>query len=279
MQKIILTLDSQGLTAYQRCPCLYNYSIKENRGTPRLSEALVKGSSIHSILEFYYASRISKRPISDTLLELINLKFAEFTKELPSEDIQVIIPRMTQYITHYQDETWVPLKTEIGFSKILYEDENHQFIYEGKIDLLVNVQQVNAFVDHKSQSWHLNLPPDSNQFLGYAWATGFSLGIINYINLAPSKAPRYAFRREICNYPTNLVSEWRDSAIETYLLLTDSLKKSRFQKQRSGCLGPYGLCDFHQVCHQTNSNVIDGMLERDFIIKAPWSPWSLPVYE
>jgi hypothetical protein len=183
------------------------------------------------------------------------LSYLHFQRTMTKEHLSLVTPRILQYVAYYQNETWRPLQAEIGFSKSLYEDDNHLIVYEGKIDLLMEVQGIKAFVDHKSQSRHRNLPEDSNQFLGYAWATGFRLGIINFLNLAPSKSTKDAFRREICNYNPQLVEEWKEGAIETGLKMADSIRREHYPKQRQGCNGVYGLCDF--------------------IKKEPWSPWEL----
>lgn len=271
--KITIIADSHQLSEYQRCPSLYEKSQVQQFGTEKMKTAFIKGRAIHDVLETYYLCKIQKKPIDQCVMEAL-LKL-QTQKELSKDEFRIISPKLIQYFAHYRDETWVPLKTEIGFSKLLYEDSNHLFVYEGKIDLLLEVQRAKAFSDHKSQSRHQNLPQDSNQFLGYAWATGLMLGIINFLNLAESKAPKDAFRREICNYTPNLIKEWTEGAIDTMLRMARSQREGRYLKQRHGCLGVYGLCDFIDVCKQTSKLVQIGMLKRDFIIKEPWSPWEI----
>jgi hypothetical protein len=272
MNKITIILDSHQLSAYQKCPRLFNYETVQQRGTSRQKEAFTKGKWIHNVLETYYNGRIDKLSIEQCVINALAILAGE-CGELTKEQRQLIAPRLIQYFAYYKDETWNPLKTELGFSILLYEDDLHLFVYEGKIDLIFEVQRTKMFADHKSQSWQQNLPQDSNQFLGYSWATELYTGVINFINLSASKQPKDAFRREICNYTPQLIQEWKEGVIETCLQMASHIRESRFPKRRSGCLGTYGLCDFINVCKQTSHFVEKGMLERDFIIKEPWSPW------
>lgn len=273
MSQIIIIVDSHQLSEFQRCPRLYSYTQVQQMGSVRLRDALTKGTGLHNMLYLYYACKIKGWSTARAMKKV--LSYMRFQRKMTIEHIQQVQPKILQYIAHYQNETWKPLAAEIGFSKILYEDSQFKFIYEGKIDLLMEVQGIKAFVDHKSQSRHRNLPQDSNQFLGYAWATGFKLGIINFLNLAPSKSPKDAFRREICNYSTALVEEWKEGAIETCFALAKSREIGNFSKRRQGCNGVYGLCDFIHVCKQTSPAIINGMLSRDYVKKEAWSPWEL----
>jgi hypothetical protein len=271
MPKITILADSHQLSEYQRCPRLFQYSTLERKGTRRLKDALNKGTGMHNLLYLYYKSRIKNLSVEKSVKNA--LRYMRYQRSMTKDHTRVIYPKVLQYFAHYANETWKPLQAEIGFSKPIYEDDEHLFVYQGKIDLLMEVQRVNAFVDHKTQSMQKQLPQDSNQFLGYAWATGWNMGIINYINLSESKAPKDAFRREICNYTPQLVQEWKDTAIETFLRMAADMRREKFNKQRQGCLGVYGLCDFIDVCKQTSPVVIKGILERDFITKEHWSPW------
>lgn len=273
MSQTIIIVDSHQLSEFQRCPRLYSYAQVQQFGSTRLKDALVKGTGLHNMLYLFYKARIQKHSVAYAMKKV--LSYMRFQRKMTIEHIQQVQPKILQYIAHYQNETWKPLAAEIGFSKVLYEDSQFKFIYEGKIDLLMEVQGIKAFVDHKSQSRHRNLPQDSNQFLGYAWATGFKLGIINFLNLAPSLSPKDAFRREICNYSTALVDEWKEGAIETCIQMARAREANGYKKQRQGCLGVYGLCDFEAVCKQTSQLITIGMLQRDFVKKDKWEPWSL----
>lgn len=271
MPKLTLIVNSHQLSDYQRCERLHQYTQIDQRGTDHMRDALVRGSGLHNLLYLYYQSRIKRQSIERAVMNA--MRYMRFQRKMNSQHIATILPKALQYFAYYKDETWIPLQAEIGFTKLLYEDDDHLFVYEGKIDLIMEVQRIRAFVDHKSQMMRKNLPEESNQFLGYAWATELRLGIINYINLSPSIAPKDAFRRVICNYTPNLIEEWKQGAIETCLNMARDVKNNHFPKRRNGCLGVYGLCDFIDVCKQTNTNIIQGKLEKEFIKKERWSSW------
>ena len=236
-----------------------------------MKDAFARGTGFHDLLYLYYKSVI--KGLSKEKAIKNAFRYMKYQKGMTTVHIQQVLPKILQYFAYYQFETWIPLQAEIGFSKLLYEDDHHQFIYQGKIDLLMEVQKVNAFVDHKTQAWAKSLVQESNQFIGYSWATGWRMGIINYINLSPSLAPKDAFRRQIMNFTPQMIEEWKDNAIETFLQLAGDIRRERFNKRRAGCLGAYGICDFEEVCRQTSKLVQIGMLDKLFVKKEEWSPW------
>src|SRR5205085_2807486 len=125
--------------------------------------------------------------------------------------------RFRMYCLTNSSKDFVPHNAEsveVGFSDLLYEDSEHLFVLEGKIDLLGTIDQTKILVDHKFQERSHNLYEKSVQFRNYSMVAGRQLLIINYIRMAPSATK--PFERVLVSFTTDEHRWWRKELVKIY---------------------------------------------------------------
>jgi hypothetical protein len=198
-------------------------------------------------------------------------------KSWKPEDYMLIARKFAEYCGYYRSENIQPLAVEKGFSKVIYEDAHHLFVYEGRIDFVGKFlnDPIRYWVDHKTESRKEDLNQNSFQFLGYSWALGTTNGLINYIGFQESKGPSEAFRRTIVNHRKDLIEEWREQVINIYFRIANLHRHGYYLKNRTHCK-PYACspCMFHEICDQTNPRKIAALIQEGFDRrKTPWRAW------
>ena len=228
----ILTLDSHSLSNYQRCPQLYNYTDVQNIEPISLYAPFEKGTVISRCLEDYY-----KQPeITGSILKEICEKNIYNSNSLDEVSRLHIQMRFLKYAQYYKNEQWKVVAVEEGFSSVLYEDKNFKFIYEGRPDLVVSLQDNRlAIIDHKSESRSDNLYFYNNQALGYCWATGVRIFTYSYFGLQETGGPKDWFRRSSIVFEDKQIQNWEENTISWYFRL---LNDAWFQKSYQ-CTGKY----------------------------------------
>src|SRR5947208_16161364 len=147
-EKFTLTLDASQIYEFQMCPLLWYYHYKENLRLIGLAvDALDKGTLVHNLLDLYYGLRWEEPKVSELIhaQEAINsFKQSKITESyFPNEFKELeefLCLRFLLYVQRYQYQDF-NLKigskpVELGFSKLLYEDDEVRFIVEGRIDLI-----------------------------------------------------------------------------------------------------------------------------------------------
>lgn len=253
----ILTLDSHSLDNYQRCPKLYSYTTLQNIEPISLYAPFEKGTVISRCLEDYY----KKPEITGSIMKEICERNIYNNNPLNEETRLHIQMRFLKYTQHYKNEQWKVVAVEKGFSSLLYEDENVKFIYEGRPDLIVSLQDNRmGIVDHKSQSRADNLYFNNNQALGYCWATGIRIFTYNYFGLQETGGPKDWFRRSSIIFEDKQIKDWEKSTIHWYFRL---MHDENFQKSYQ-CTGKYGVCGYHDLCEETNNLIRIDKIKREF---------------
>jgi hypothetical protein len=200
---------------------------------------------------------------------------------LSKEEIVFICSRFLQYVTSTYGSDYRPVvkngipAVELGFSKLLYEDDNYLFVVEGRIDMLAIINGETIFVDHKTQGKVQELYKFSPQFLTYAWATGLSKGIINYIGLQDTLVDK-SFRRQLISFPKWKINEWKKKMMTIFSSISSTiLYGSGFERNENSCQGKFGWpCQFTMLCETENINIQQGLKEQFYEIKI-WKPWEL----
>lgn len=260
--KKTLVLDSHGLSDYQHCPRLFSYTQIDNIEPSKQYEPFTRGRVIAKMLEEYYKEKLAKtlRPASYSRIvdEILKPAQLETNKDL-------IESRFYSYCHHYKNESWIPLAIEesAAFSRILYEDDEYLFVYEGRPDLVVqlsNIDSTRIVVDNKHQTRHYDLYFYNNQAMGYCWGLEIDFFCYNYFGLQESGGPKDWFRRPSTRFSKFQLEQWKHDTIKWYFAIArdvDYLKTWR-------CEGKYSLCAYHELCEQTLPNVIAIKKEREF---------------
>lgn len=276
MSKLILALDSQALSTFKLCPRKYFLNFESNLETLKKSPALNTGTLVHKILAHYYRARASEREFTKQQLLQIGQKVV-MRSALTQEEKFFHIRKFCEYVSTEKPH-FVPLGVEKGFSKILYEDNYTLFVYEGRIDLVGTYANTLCWMDHKSQSREYALYKNTDQFLGYSWAIGSTLGFINYYGLQESKKANECFHVETIYHQRELISQWRLEAIQTFREIAGRARDMKyFQRNRSACnAGKFGDCQFLRLCDNewAGGEILNGLVkihykERD----KKWKAW------
>lgn len=293
--QLVLRLDASALNEFMVCPIKYHYRYREHLiKTGARTEPLDKGSVMHALLDAYYAKRCENlvelpikiaSAICEQLLPELKKKYL-----LPEEAWQLLELRFIQYVVNYSKDV-VPLKaqkgkdlltgTELGFSKVLFQDERYLFIVEGRIDLLCEISGKRAVLDHKTQERKSTLYERRVQARTYAWATGFNYFIYNYIGLT-KEVTKDTFRREVSYFSDEDINNWHWRMLQKFFLLEQMLKCNAFElnaeqyRNYSACAGAFDShpCAYTSICEETDARRAELIKIQDFHTEV-WEPWKL----
>lgn len=294
--KYTLTLDASAINAYGKCPLMWAYINRENLALAAAdTEAMDKGTLVHQILEIYYKLR-AKYPNENRMVltgRTIDIfRRHEFTTKMgfPKDMETFITKRFTQYIMWWEDRDLIPAMNngipgvELGFSKVLYEDDKVLFVVEGKIDL---VNQINhdaiAITDHKSQdreSHYYNFRP---QMLTYAWAAEADYAILNYFGLQ-KELTKNSFRRDTMHIPLWMRQRWEFFMLTIFqeIAAKDHLWRNtenefKFERNLTSCAGPFEThpCQYTKLCEISSDEMRAQVKHFAYKKREEWRPWKL----
>lgn len=199
-------------------------------------------------------------PLSQTLRNEVRDRFQMYVMTHSSNDFQ---PHNAESV-------------EVGFSELIYEDSDHLFILEGKIDLLARYAEENIIVDHKWQDRATNLYKKAVQFRNYSMISGRKLMVINYVRMAPSA--QKPFERSLISFSSDEHRWWKGELVKIYFGMLRSIE-SNFTLDNdhkwNHCKGDYGRpCEFSEICEERDQERIKLMkIQQNFVKKAEWKPW------
>lgn len=232
--------------------------------------ALRRGSIMGRYLNIYYYNKIRPKAMFEKIL--INSIF--WTHKIQKEtgmsmDLSYgLYSALFKYRQVYKDENWVPLGIEVGFSKLLYEDDENIFTYEGAIDLMLRNPVELAISDHKSESANRPIYQFNNQCIGYLWASGATQFIYNYITL--TKVP--VFHRSVHKFTPIQIEDWRLDTIEWFKRVKKSIQEKSFLKSRK-CVDIYGKCAFTTICEQPKPELKQYIIGANYKRRKPYRSW------
>jgi len=152
MEKQIVAISASSLTTFQGCPTAFHYS-SELRLTPFESDdKMDKGSLGHAMLAHYYELLKNGKAVDfgATIDEVEETGRIESTKfDLDPNSIEQTIASVKGYLDKYWGENWKPILVEQPFSKVILDTDQLQIIFEGRLDLGIEVNGRFIPVDHK----------------------------------------------------------------------------------------------------------------------------------
>lgn len=235
------------LKTFRRCPRATLYKHRDMLAPRALSRPLRRGTWFHALLEAYYSGqdwKVIHRHYSEKFSELLDEE-QDALRDLPTE----LASLMRSYLWHYKkDKGWKVHEVE----KIIQVDVG-PFIYQGKVDMLVEDDYGLWVVDHKT---HKAIPSHTQRVLGtqdvlYVWAaremgipvSGF---IWNYVKTEAAKPIKFTqsgrpYKRQgLTDYPTarkSILEEGFD--LEDFAYLLDPLKAMRYDPENPQQLSPF----------------------------------------
>lgn len=272
--KRYVRIDSQILSTLGRCSREAQLRFLENLEPMERRIAFDRGSQVHAAFQTYYGMLKEGFHFKDARDKALqdSLAFA-MTTEIENPEVMRVQGIIEEYFEYRKDETWIPLAVEQGFSQILYDSDELQILYEGRIDLIVeNSQEMRFPVDHKTTSMRTQQTELQNQFMGYCWATGCKQFVINDIGLHKSRMkPDERFQRIVLSYNQTLLDEWQYSAIATIKQWVQAMEANIYQPNFANCQRRFGSCDFVKVCCAEPDFRVE-VIKREFNVRDEWDP-------
>ena len=297
MSKTILSFDSQNLNAIQSCARKAQLQFIENLQPQTKAPALEKGDLLHKIMEIadgllgscsnfesdtWLALREAQYPIPDDPRNIFNLdwkakidfaisagSYFASKMEIDSETSSSVIHQVKEYYDFYRHDPWSTLVVEEVATKVIYEDDELQVLYSGKIDRVVEQGNVRAPMDHKSSERRQDPSSLSNQFIGYCWLLDCNYIIIDKIGFQKTLKPVERFQRYVLTIDEARIQEWLTNSIwwiKHYW--EESLKKNNFPMNLTSC-DKYGQCTYAPIC-ESNPEGRAWKKELSFIVGPQW---------
>lgn len=285
----VISVDSTILNSIQLCARKTKYNFVDSITLPEKAEPLERGDLLHKMLEFYYGyigecldsnSEVAKfvsemrLPPSklkhDDLVQACEILAGYFASKmsLPSEEVASVIYQFKEYAKFYEHDDWRPLAVEGVASKLLYEDDEVQFLYNGKVDLIAEHGNIRMPWDHKHSQRRQTPSSLSNQFRGYAWLLDMDYVLVNKIGFQKTLKPQERFTRDILTYSKSQLDEWRENTIWWCGFLDQCLQTGNFPMNLTSC-DKYSGCIFQNLCERDPSSR-EWVMERDYKTQPKW---------
>jgi len=246
-EKDIFIVSPSSLDTLEACMRRYFYTKVAHLAPKEKNEALIRGDFTHEILENYYNGKKDLRP--DNLHETLEYasKRASERIDLESSLAEVCIDVFREYALHYVNQDWEILGVEAKFSRVLYENEVVKILFEGKMDLVVNINGKVIPIDHKTRARKEDPNKLANQYIGYAWAVDTNMVIENEIGFQTSKKAAEKFRQSVMSYTAANINEWHENAVYHSLRAYELTKENFFPMSPAACK----FCNYYEICETT----------------------------
>jgi hypothetical protein len=279
-EKRILKVDSQLLTSFQKCEFYTFLSfVKDLRLKGDTPEPIEKGDLGHITLEAYYNALKKLDVNTEADFQAALSHAAEKGREhyqglsLDIDTSEYIINTFYLYANHYRYDGLTIIDVEKVFMLKIYEDEEIEIWYEGKIDLIADVPRVGIIpIDHKFRHRTTNETNLNNQFMGYAVALNCNLVIVNEVGLQTSKKPKDKFKRKFVPFTKGMKDRWLKNTIIWAKRIDEALQTNQWpMSMASTTQGVQCLkCQFNGICASDNEEAMVEKIKQEYYIKEHW---------
>lgn len=253
MTQKIIVISASSLNMIESCFKSYEFYKKDNLILVDNPEFFDRGDLIHQMAEEYYQAKIDGEKDHGLLIQkaVDRGRFAATKLELDSDNVEQYIKSFREYAQYYSSDGWRPLAVEQPFSFVIYEDENLKIIFEGKIDLIVELESdgTKIIVDHKSKEKASTPSPLDNQIIGYKlWAktVGIDTFIINDIGIQKTLPPIKKFRRHTMDVAPIVFEEWIDATVYHIRNLAICIEQDYYPRNYRSCK----FCSYGSICKE-----------------------------
>ena len=286
-----LVLDSSQITEFLICPQSWYLAYHRHlirRGIQRLG--LTRGTLTHGLLQRYYTNVWRELPHSDNIASVTN-QLAQLKEEvkLPVEEFNFVYLRFLHYTSHYIRENLkihsiikngIPAPAvELGFSIPIIDTEDFFFVLEGKIDLVASINDIDFYIDHKTQSREYNLYKYNIQMMNYALALNHVLGgslrrgMYNYIGMQQSEPKNGFYRRQVIYFGPEKLARWKKRLTDIFFKIHSLIDRRSFEQNWASCERKYGFCQFTSLCEEDDPRRKEGLIQIEYEQREPWVPW------
>ena len=266
-RKHVLILNSHSLSDYQRCPKRYEYNnlIQIEPSATRTVFAI--GTYWGKMLEIYYRNCHKSDTVRDKLVKRMS-KCAANNEQFDDKDGNMLSTRILEYWKRYRNEQVKVLGVEIGFSIILYEDNSHLFIYEGRPDRILSIpdpfnpsRSVICISDDKTRARNVDLLDYNNQINGYLVAAKTNYFMYNYMGKQMDLTK--AFARQIVHRSDTELNKWKQNTIAWYHRILADRISGKFLESLQ-CEGQYSTCEFISLCNSKDRIEYNAAMNNNF---------------
>lgn len=264
MERRIIAIDSHMLEMLQLCARKYYYAHVRNIGEIYPKEYLDRGSLVHFILDKFNSN-------GKNIEEAIKLGYDKATElNLSGEECDSVFNNLRDYADYTKYKSWRVVTVEQAAAKILYEDENFQFLYQAIIDLTIEIPGVSeeVIVDFKHAKRRGSSSDLSNQFIGYCWIKGVHNIIKAEIGFQKTLKPSERFREILFSYSKPRIEEWVQNATFWLKQLTYFEAIDEWPMNWSSC-NKFDGCIFSRICSAT-PDAREHIIKRDYVTHEPW---------
>lgn len=276
-EKVRVKVDSQILNSIDLCDYRYFVEHVMNMRPATKAPALEKGSVMHTMLAHYYRQKMKGRipsehhAVVEEAIILGRVEASGYQFEL-TEFEEECAPTFKEYILAKQNDGWNVLAVEEPFTKLLYEDNELQILYEGIVDLRAEQPNLGRItVDHKSESRKSHPFELSNQFIGYKWAFGDQV-VINKVGFQTSLADQERFRRYYLPILDHQIEEWKVDTVKSIKEAIEWHRTGIFARNRTSC-DKYSGCVYKKVC-VAPPEAREFKIQAYFVKDKPWDPYT-----
>jgi hypothetical protein len=291
MTQKIIAADSQVLNSVQFCMRAMKYSHEMSLRSIQPKDYLERGDLLHRMLQTYYTlkkyqarwslnhsrsgSVITHADVVDICVRVGRHHASKLVLDLT--EVEIVIQAFRDYCSYRANDAWNRIiAVEQTGSFVLFENEEYKIIYQVKIDLVVELDNLPVVgVDHKSTKRRSEdvigpdgstFPPESlsNQFMGYCAALGTNNFIKNEIGFQKTLAPKDKFIRKLISYSNDNIAEWKDEAAWWLIRAEKDSAIGVYPRNLTSC-DKYSGCDYRFICKSDRAlrpQKIDLMFEK-----------------
>lgn len=275
--QIIVALDATQLDTMQ--DCLYKFDLRHGDGREEsqryiepleLNKGIKKGKLYHDFMEYYYKARRDGEGVGKSRSDAVTTNRPRFhLTGLEDDEIKQVITAFILYTEAYPNENFEIIDVERPFSVTLHETDSLIIMWEGIVDLRYNISAIDEkqTMDHKTGSRKNYYDEQTNQFLGYSFASGDKVVVINEIVF--TKDP--SFNRQPLSYNPLMIERWKESVVDTvqeYLLYH---QLGKFPRRIRSCNLKYP-CIFNKWC-KADEDTQRWLLKTDYKTGKRWDPF------
>lgn len=270
-EKRQLVIDSTILNTLQTCGYKTFLSFVKHLRALKTPEPFERGDLTHHILEHYYLSLKDGAKVDDAR----DFATARGREKYPTLDMEVsacewIIQSFHQYVEKYRHDGMKVLTVEEPFIMKVYEDDELEGYYSGKIDLTCELPLIGKTTfDHKSRTRKNEETILNNQFIGYSIRADSNIVYVNEFGLQTSLKPDEKFRRIPLSYTDDLKIHWLNNIVKYWFRQLDYyLQENVWPEQWSPWI--CRNCVFAEVCKSGTQEEKNRKLLLSYIESEPW---------
>lgn len=269
--KIIVALDATQLDSMQ--DCLYKFHVRHDAPymePKELNKGILKGKLLHHFLEDYYKARRGNEAVTKARADAVTLNRPKFpTSGLEEDEIKQVVMAFIFYTEMYSNENFDIISVEQPFSVTLFEDDYLAILWEGIIDLRYRLSAINETqtMDHKSGQRKNYYDEQTNQFIGYSFASGDRVVVINEIVF--TKEP--SFNRQPLSFSPLMIERWLESVVATVREYLAYRSIDYYPRRYRSCNLKYP-CIYNAWC-KADDDTQKWLLKTDYKIGKKWDPF------